>query len=135
MGYNLTIGEREPDTEGVGYDSAAVVAMPEAPADGVPTDHTNQRWPSYSGWSDFCEHADLTDVMYAGAKWNGEQLAPLMPEHPAAAEITQAHFDCIWERLSRVKRLNPDDLARVEWLVFRMRWALENCEHPTFSNH
>ena len=54
MGYNLIIGEKvvyDDDSE-CSVTWAKSEYLEEAPADGSPTDHTNERWPSYSGWAD-----------------------------------------------------------------------------------
>lgn len=63
MGYNLTIGEAvlSWDEDYVCVD-AQDVTLPNAPAFGDPTDHTNSRWPSYSVWADFCRNLERQGV-------------------------------------------------------------------------
>ena len=50
MGYTIAIGELETVTESDGYKHKYVktVTLDNAPAYGEPTDHMNERWPSYS---------------------------------------------------------------------------------------
>lgn len=177
MGYTLRIGEARMD-----YDEDRVeidcdlVTLPEAPAHGDPTDHQNQRWPSYSGWAESMEHLGLMDVMFnrqnGGAgeiEYKGTFLSPLLECHPGAKPITQLHLEYIAEKIDDYKRRHPDHVARYrppkagaqpmipgsdmyreedldtdprndpwlcrgEWLLFWVRWAVENCKHPVFVN-
>lgn len=176
MGYNLTIGNAEMEYN---KDCVRIVAtshrLDEAPAFGEPTDYTNQRWPSYTSWSEAMETLGLMDVMFnhrnggGGFERNGDFYSPLLEIHPGATPITLAHVEEVEERIAAYKAANPDHIAqypplkpdaeplvagsrfygvdayvddpkfdsalcRGEWLVFWLRWAIENCERPVFVN-
>jgi hypothetical protein len=152
MGYNLTIGnavlgEACPDTHvySVDVDGAS---HPDAPAFGEPTDGTSQRWPSYSGWSEFCKEVGLTELFY-------DRECGLLSRHPGTFALTQGHLDTIAAALKHRRATNggkepgfPDEtpegelidngkdgqLARLVWLEYWVRWALENCERPAMRN-
>lgn len=92
-----------------------------APAEGLPTDRTNSRWPSYSGWANFVTDTGLSDV-----------FAELMPDHPGVGKIKLRH-------LERIESVNPDKIAeynkgRLEWLKYWVRWAILNCSNPVIVN-
>lgn len=114
MGYTLKIGQRVGDT-------VATERHASAPADGVPTDYTNARWPSYTGWSDFCRNTGL-----------GALMAELMPEHPGIAPIEPRHLAII-NAVSK-QDLSDHDRARLEWLQYWVNWALSKCDSPAFYN-
>jgi len=170
MGYNLAIGEAYMD-----YDKADAYLRIRAksqhdensPAFGEPTDHTNQRWPSYCSWSDFCEAVDIYDIMMSKDFYTDDIHECMIPDHPGYSVITQKHIDYIESRVDLYKKSNPthiakfrplkpefkdddsifhppehyiDDekydgnLCRAEWLLYWMKWAVENCEIPIFYN-
>lgn len=168
MGYTITIGEltAEVSDEWVRL-GARGVSLPDAPAFGEPTDHENQRWPSYTGWADFCRDAGIEELFY-GMGWSGPERryaecsegfhreVPLLREHPGAFPITVKDADYVSAAKAAFMAANPgkvagfpmDDygdiiegkeaysatLARLEWLDFWMRWAVENCEKPVVAN-
>lgn len=149
MGYSLIIGEGKPVTYPAGeyYDDeeystveVETVHLDNAPAFGEPTDHTNERWPSYSAWYNFAEHAGIKDLLLDEKGWP-------IGGHPGYFEITKEFRDAINERYDQYikehpnaqatyKSGNPDDraLCRFEWLKFWVNWAYENCENPVFKN-
>lgn len=173
MGYTLKIGEAVLDwsVEGVGVDCESVT-LPEAPACGDPTDHTNERWPSYSVWANAMRTLGLMDVMFSERnkgkghfEWNGETRYPLLDRHPGVAPITKEHVEYVAAALDRYKSQHPDHIAqypplkpgvqpsminseedfvddprfdsalvRGEWLLWWLRWAVENCKRPVFVN-
>lgn len=120
MGYNLSIGEAILDwSEDVVRIDCAGVTLPDAPAFGEPTDHTNQRWPSYSAWADFCDTLGIRDLMFnvrnggAGSFfWEGEHHEPLITEHPGAAPITSAHLAFVEAALAKYRQQYPDHIAQ-----------------------
>ena len=67
MGYTLKIGEldiefdQDEDYPAI-FLSAKLVSHPDAPAYGEPTDYENQRWPSYTSWSEFCKKAEIYNL-------------------------------------------------------------------------
>jgi hypothetical protein len=119
MGYDLGIGEAK-----ISYSSDRVsidcehVSLPDAPAFGEPTDHKNQRWPSYVGWEKAMKALGLMDVMFdvrnngAGVfAWNGIKREPLIQECPGAVPVTQEHLWYIESKLATYKAAHPDHRA------------------------
>lgn len=120
MGYNLRIGEAIIDySEDVVRVNAVGVTLEESPADGSPTDHTNDCWPSYSGWADFCEAMDLKDVMFctrnggAGSfEIDGREYLPLLVDHPGARPVTAGHLKYIEQKVAAYRAKHPDHIAQ-----------------------
>jgi len=153
MGYSLIIGEakvesyEEDGLEALCHITAEGVHLDDAPAFGEPTDHTNQRWPSYTQWYDFCEKADILPALYECDEY-GNVTGSLRGGHPGAFPINKEfkeEIDTAYNRIKmQAKTLDPDadifdtDLggmwARIQWLKFWTDWALENCEHPVLVN-
>lgn len=100
------------------------VVLDEAPADGSPTDYSNRRWPSYSGWSDFCDSTGLTYLFLS-------KECGLMREHPGCFLIKPEHLETVKEAEPLATGYNR---GRWEWLVYWMDWALKNCETPAIEN-
>jgi len=95
MGYNLSIGEGkmvkvDEDEWGDGYLNIEVVDVerPDAPAFGEPTDHSNERWPSYSSWANFAEQADLIPTLFQ-LDDNGNDTGNIRGGHPGHFLITE----------------------------------------------
>lgn len=157
MGYSITIGELEIDFESEERYiclSAKAENHENAPAFGEPTDFTNQRWPSYSAWHNFLNSVGLADIFYDE---NGHALGG----HPGAVPINATIVEQVrqaldYRRLSNggrepgfsVKLIQVDgkfqevddgtnkdyDLARLIWLDYWCRWAVENCGRPVIAN-
>lgn len=120
MGYTLTIGELEVEVqdEYVRLDAEGV-KRDDAPAYGEPTDHTNSRWPSYTGWADFCRDAGIEPLFY-GTGWQGpdrrygecpedfHRERPLLSEHPGAAPITEKDAAYVEAALAAYKAAHPN---------------------------
>ncbi len=124
MGYNLIIGEKiieDTDSEG-GLVWAKGIRLEEAPADGSPTDHTNERWPSYNGWADLQRDCER----HGG----GEVIALIVKEHPGYINLNPA----INAKIQALKAGESYNKSRLEWLKFWSKWALDNCEHPVICN-
>lgn len=145
MGYTITIGQleirKEPEdgldctcisfgAEGVHHDNA--------PAFGEPTDHENQRWPSYSSWSDFLRNAGLYDIFFYDS-------GHLIGGHPGIRLVTSDLKTRIDLALKQYQELHPDaeanfdtptggTLCRLTWLQYWISWSLENCETPVIAN-
>ena len=161
MGYTITIGNAVPDfgkEDGELYarwvvEGACSDDAPTFPNDAM-TGNSNSRSPSYSGWMDFCQESGLYDLFYT--KWEG-----LIDTHPGCVPINQSHYDEVYDALERFKKkatkppgfsgysswdkenevwITPDEdkydhiLARLMWLEFWMKWALDNCETPAIQN-
>ena len=132
MGYNITIGNAvleacDPDDydgELKGWYFVTWERHDNAPADSAPTAHTNERWPSYSGWSDFCEETGLSDLFFS--KYDG-----LMRKHPGCFKLEQRHLDIIKSVAGHVPEKQR---GRYEWLGYWVEWALNNCELPAIEN-
>jgi len=150
MGYNLTIGEAQIlsyDEDGLEADcriTANGVKHDNAPAFGEPTDYTNERWPSYTAWWDFCEFVGLTDAMYVDG-------SSIRGGHPGAFPINKEFKLAVDHAMERLHMQYPDAVAsygdneynipkengamcRLRWLQYWTDWALKNCKHPVFAN-
>lgn len=161
MGYSITIGNAKPEfnkDDGELWARWTVdgMALPEAPTfpNDEMTGNGNGRSPSYTGWAEFCDAAGLTTLFLE--KWEG-----LMSQHPGCKMLQKEHLLQVQAALEKWKRTatkppgfegwgkfneetkqweTPDQgkydhiLARLIWLEFWMKWALENCETPAIEN-
>ena len=156
MGYSISIGnliiETDEDEEGYEHYSAELVRHDEAPAYGEPTDFENQRWPSYGSWFDSMKTLGLVDLIFnvrnKGAGFitvDGVDYPPLLESHPGYMEIKKQHLEYLEDKLNKYRLLNLNAvagfgdnqdgaLARGEWLLYWVKWAVENCEKPTLVN-
>ena len=148
MGYDITIGEArmqfpEASEAEEGVEPRIIAARtthPDAPVfegDGL-TGNGNDRHPSYSGWSNFCGAAGLSDFFF-------DKSVGLMREHPGVAMLTQTHHARVLGALIGYRERNPGavpgfggsgdgTLARLVWLEWWVRWALANCKVPAMRN-
>lgn len=166
MGYNITIGNAILDyTKGDEHMSirCAAATHPDAPDHCPYTGKGNSRSPSYTGWSEFCETAGISELFY-GRGWSRGQArylecrddfhreTPLLSEHPGAFPLLPADLDYItaarvlreqnnggrpagfWEGDGNIDNGKDHVLARLLWLEFWMKWAFENCENPAIAN-
>lgn len=125
MGFNLRIGEAVKVTDECGFHiTAKFKKLENAPADGVPTDYTNERWPSYTGWTDFYESVNL--------KYLFEQ--DILKRHPGFIDLTFLHKEAIDRSYEKIKLYPVEHQVRLEWLKFWIDWALANCKRPVFYN-
>lgn len=135
MGYSITIGESAIDIDidsenNYSYVYALDTKHDTAPADEVPTDRTNSRWSSYSGWQDFTKAVDLEDRF-----WNKHD--GLMRDHPGYAPITEAVKNEISKANVRVQKdsnIDQNNKTRMKWLEYWTTWAFENCNKPIMDN-
>lgn len=125
---------------------------PQFPFD--PTGKTNYRAPSYSAWHDFCKEVGLYELFFDKTERTG-----LMAEHPGTFVIAEEHYETVKAARERREALglgepgwdfdgswgadpaNDDgvrgrdgNLARLLWLEWWFRWALDNCERPAIQN-
>lgn len=146
MGYNLYIGEMkvdEPDFEegefvythvGVEKNSGEEIGAPINSTD----NHSNEIWPSYTGWSNFCDTVGLMDVFYR--QKNRTRETGILDNHPGCIVLCQRHvyrFEKALKEYQTVKREGETveyNYRRLEWLVFWSKWALKNCKVPAFAN-
>ncbi len=140
----------------------ALDEAPEFENDGM-TGNTNSRSPSYTAWSDFCRETGLYNLFFGGG-WSREDRgylpcenlhreSPLMAEHPGFRAINKIDADIVSASLAAYRAAHPNatpgfdtwagtpgfpmenaTLARLIWLEFWMRWAVENCTHPIIEN-
>ena len=148
MGYNIYIGNAVPefDKSDFPYLSARwtveAAEHPDAPdfsADNCITKNTNRRFPSYGVWTDFTKWAGLHEMFY------DEHVGFLRP-HPGCCGITREQVEVVERALEQKKRSatlpagfsdacsKDHNLARLMWLAFWMRWAVDNCETPAIFN-
>lgn len=140
MGYSITIGQAEPFHDSSDFPELYAKWKirgehhEEAPAFGEPTDNTNQRWPSYTAWADFCEEVGLVDFFYEYNSFRGG--------HPGAFQINQDDVDMVYNKLEAYRKRITDvtaesaqwNLNRLIWLEYWMRWAVNNCSIPAIGN-
>jgi hypothetical protein len=160
MGYTIIIGNATPEfskDDGDLYARWTVEGkeLPDAPTfpHDEMTGNSNVRSPSYSGWADFCREAGLHDLFLL-------QHDGLMGEHPGCQMVKPSDLQFVQAALTKRKqtstlppgfsdvKFNKDSqswenidegkydaaLARLLWLEFWMKWALENCETPAIQN-
>jgi len=137
MGYTLKIGnavagdlptKREVIEDWGGQIEVQIgiktVILDNAPADGSPTDHENQRWPSYSAWHDFAQETGLHRLFF-------DEQEGLMRAHPGCFIPTPDHLTTIKSVATRVPELHR---GRYDWLLFWVEWALANFDPPAIKN-
>lgn len=150
MGYNLYIGNGKTINEdGVVSIEVEEKRLENAPAFGEPTDYTNQRWPSYSGWRICCKELGIEDIVYGEPDgyflFDNRVFKSLIARHPHVTPLEEGHYEALKERIEKYKSKNPNkkvgygqnedgNLVRAEWMLFWIRWALDNCENPVFKN-
>jgi len=120
------------------YDPVRLAHPPEFEGDEM-TGRTNGRHPGYSQWGDFCKTVGLTNLFYQEEKG-------LMSQHPGTVLLTDSHHKKIKHALTKWRKSNPDTnpgwgkgqdqmLARLIWLEWWVKWALDNCKMPAMYNH
>lgn len=117
MGYDISIGEKMVGSEGDVF--VATLELKNAPADGVPTDHTNTRWPSYSGWQLLMDECNLPYELFIG-------------QHPGYVKVTKQHQELV--DLAILEPVSACNIPRLNWLKFWIDWSLENCKEPIITN-
>ena len=124
MGYTIKIGETIEISDENGRRLTVVDARHDnAPASGDPTDNTNARWPSYSGWADFCRTYGLSDLF-------GE----LIPTHPGHCDLKPEHVEKFKKAAKKRLPANDYNRERMKWLLYWSEWALVNCKRPGIAN-
>jgi len=151
MGYTFTIGNAVPhhSTEDFPYLSARweVEPMEHPDAPDLPNDFSgkhNERSPSYSVWSDFLKEVGLYDLLMSECGFP-------IGGHPGCSGLTREMADRISEARRKFEEkavlppgFEPFDhtgpakcdytLARLIWLDWWVRWAVDNCKTPAISN-
>lgn len=144
MGYSLKIGDAFIEAGDYGDVSiqARSVTLEDAPAEGAPTDYSNSRWPSYTGWRCFADAVGITPFMFRAEdgvmpSFEGKDVLPLIDAHPGVTAITRTHYKAILAAITEYqvsKNPHPYHLRRCDWLLFWLQWALANCTTPVFVN-
>lgn len=146
MGYYIAIGNAVPEfskEDGYLYSGWRVekTSNENAPTfiGDEATGNRNIRMPSYTGWSEFCDKVGLYDLFF-------DQFEGLFRQHPGCVMITQEHYQTVADALEKYQKNarrppgfdhfgNYDyNLARLMWLEYWMKLALENCETPAIYN-
>lgn len=145
MGYNLAIGNAEvvtdPEERACSYQVVKIERHPEAPPGSWPDEpgfnnyrHTSVCWPSYTVWHGFAREVGLT-VFFYGEDGETGHLA----EHPGCTPLTTEDAETVeaardaWVA-KHGRRANDWNLRRLDWLAYWIRWAVENCDLPSFYN-
>lgn len=131
MGYNIAIGNAVVEADKAYFPelhaawTVKVVEHENAPAFGEPTDYSNARWPSYSGWAGFLRATDLEDWWKKVAE-----------QHPGCYGLEQEDVDTVAEAMKKYVKSDEEDwnYNRLVWLDYWVRWAVENCETPAIEN-
>lgn len=152
MGYTFRIGNAKPVinkdefpylSAGWEVESATHDQAPVFPNDEM-TGNSNSRSPSYTVWADFARHTDLYEFFY-------DERGFLHAGHPGCIGITPADSERISAALSKYQATaslppgfegweykGPDrydaHFARLIWLDWWVRWAIENCATPAIEN-
>jgi hypothetical protein len=149
--YTMRIGQAvfdAPKADGGLTASVPRITYEEAPSFvGDAAKNSNERSPYVYQWEAFCEAAGLTDLFFN--KING-----LLTVAPGIKEVTRAHLNTIqkaklrwmdlpWGAMEQIPGWNPNKdhdprydttLARLLWLEWWFRHALENCANPAFDS-
>lgn len=164
MGYNLSIGELSVIYDNnTDYPNISLEChhkeLKDAPAFDEPTDNTNERWPSYTGWTDFASYVGLT-ALFFGHDDKGIDIREdaLISNHPGCIPLTDVHRRDVNKALAAYKIKYPDaiptygkkqehlldidkdnprynsEMARLVWLAYWVNWACDNCKQPVFVN-
>ena len=173
MGYSFTVGEKvkndnfddiikdaiadgysEEDCETRLY-TAKSETSDDAPAYDEPTDHMNQRWPSYTSWAAFLYTSNLNDLFLEGND-------NLIGEHPGYIDITPELYKEIQWKYTRFKMQNKGSipsfededfekydkilyykdyeipvnhtLARFDWLMYWLDYSMNKYDEVIMSN-
>jgi hypothetical protein len=147
VGYNLYIGNAEVRAdlkERHAHVAVAAKELPESPLNSN-DEHTNYVFPSYTQWAEFARNTGLSAVFYGDgghrAPWfrgaSGKEYDGLLSRHPGAVAMTEDHHAAFVAAREDYEPTSEDDVynqRRLDWLVWWTRWALDNCEFPTFYN-
>jgi hypothetical protein len=143
MGYDIYIGNAVCESERDGDELWSRWTVQGTTSDKAPvfeydamTGNGNSRHPSYSGWADFAEETGLTDFFF-------DKQEGMLREHPGCFIITEDHYNTVKKALMLRRGKGGKagfgdgedyNLARLMWMEFWMRWALDNCENPAIAN-
>lgn len=107
MGYTIMIGEAFCEVDYDDLSSCWTVHPMDGKALGAPIDsrgmtppqHSNETWPSYTGWAEAMKSLGLWEVWYGSDKRGSDWIAPsgeshecLLACHPGVARLTADHL-------------------------------------------
>lgn len=148
MSYVIIIGERtmlgfnHPDyDEEVGeHPIVDIISRTDAPVfiNDEMTGNTNARSPAYVVWDNFLSEAGLHSLFF-------NSNDGLMKDHPGISDLTPEHLKLVTYALEKRKlssnlppgfsEFHDGVLARLIWLEFWIKHALQTCTHPSLYNH
>jgi hypothetical protein len=127
----------------------------DAPVFGAPSDGVSMIYPSYGVWEDFVDYVGLRELFYGTEKYGATrthtEYTPLLREHPDCVPLCDRHLQEVDRALTDFYKKYPEivpgytgldddtsiysaSLARLLWLHFWIKWALNNCKSPMFQN-
>lgn len=151
MGYTLVIGNAEPQFDSQSFPElyarwkCVMTSHPDAPM--FPGDEMtgrgNTRSPSYTVWADFARATGIYDLLFDDGTLRGghpgcygltredsERITAALGEYQAKATLPPGFEGWRYDGPPRYDY----HLARLIWLDWWVRWAVENCETPAISN-
>lgn len=150
MAYDIVIGQgviRTDDDEIGPQMVVEEIILKDAPCfPNDPTGQSNIRRPAYSVWSNFCKETGLTNWFFTpdggvrGGHPGNFMITPmdiavvsLALEKYKTTTIEEPGFNESWERRGPISY--NGNLARLIWLDWWMRWAIQNCTNPILTNN
>jgi hypothetical protein len=127
MGYSIFIGDI---VDGEAQRMIELVVRPDAPPSSS-SRRSNDRHPSYSDWSKFLVQTGLTD-------WWDNPRDGVGRTMPLLSKLTEKDADLIAKAsmrfLKNKRRMSKVDFDlnfdRIEWLLWWVSWAVDNCKNP-----
>lgn len=137
MGYNLYIGNAQladlecEDGQYLARIDVITTARDDAPRDGSLGDGESVRFPSYTGWSEFCDLAGLRPMFY-------DEDRGLLRMHPGTFALDASHLAEVRAATIRCQDYTGEEKdmvsGRLAWLEYWIDWALKHCERPALKN-
>lgn len=142
MSYDIYIGQATVADNGEGEYMATVAERHEQKAPRFDNDEMtgngNSRHPGYSQWSGWCDVSGLTALFF-------DEETGIMRRHPGTFSLNHEHLMTVSAALRKWKEQSPAAvagfahgqdpvLARLVWLDWWIRWALQNCDAPAIHN-
>lgn len=158
MGYSLYIGEaklatdKEIDEHWIYIDCETFKDIKGAPDYGDVNPCESTRWPSYTQWSEFAKSVNLYDYFF-------DEENGVIKDHPGTHLLTNEDYNRVNFAFGEYKKKYKKELkgiaryklkrgnsnftyeemikynyVRLHWLVFWIKYALDNCKYPIFQN-
>lgn len=152
MGYSIRIGEAFTvvNSDGILEHDVVPETHLAAPAFGEVTDRENKLLPAYGSWLKIVAFCGLEELF-----WNA--VTGLMREEGNPVLLVADHLNIVEEAIEKLRAQYPDaiprlgreypespdeafllddgliedeSLARILWLQYWIRWAIDNCQEP-----